>query len=72
MKCSNPEKNILRTCSTSGTYQIVKLVLKNSKTDRRRTEETCAYIFIDESEMIKVFSKICPSDKPWFIESRNL
>ncbi|KAK1133361.1 hypothetical protein K0M31_011176 [Melipona bicolor] len=72
MKCNNSGKSILKTCSTSATRQIAKLVLKSLQTDRRGTEETCTYIFLNESKMMKIFCETCPSDKPWFIKSSKV
>ena len=72
IKCNSSGKSILKTCSSSGTCQIAKLFLKSLKTDRRGVEETCSYIFLDELEVMKIFFKTCPIDKPWFIKSSNI
>ncbi|KAK1133363.1 hypothetical protein K0M31_011178 [Melipona bicolor] len=72
MKCNNSGKSILKTCSTSATRQIAKLVLRSLQTDRRGTEETCTYIFLNELKMMKIFCETCPSDEPWFIKSSKV
>ena len=77
MKCNNSRKSILETCSNSATRQIAKLVLESLQIDTRGTEKTCAYIFPDESKMMKISCEICPSDEPngWsklFIKSSKL
>ena len=63
MKCNNSRKSILKTCSSSATRQIAKLVLEILQTDRRGTEETCAYISPDESKINNISYDTCPSGK---------
>ena len=54
------------------TRQIAKLVLESLQTGRRRTEETCAYISLDESKIKKISCDTCLSDKSWFIKSSKV
>ena len=72
MECNNSRKSILKSCSSSATRQIAKLVLESLQTGRRRTEETCAYISLDESKIKKISCDTCLSDKSWFIKSSKV